>query len=402
MAEGVTLSASITARLLKNKPVVLAILVLALAGLLATPGLVNAATGTNDLMFTPVEPCAAFDTRTEKGGTGEKTISGNPHYFDVDGESTDFSGQGGVSSGCGVPDGSGTEAEAEAVLLNLVALDAQGSGNLRIYAADESSPQGGVVVYKSGLNNSNAVVAKIADDQSNGDIAIDVNGDPLDIRGVVLGYYQNVTDNHWTKTQADNRFARDFHDHDIVQVDQSGGFTAVAASSTETIVSTTYSIDDECILAGDNHNLVVRVTGNVDENTDLDVDLFISIDGDERQISRQEHNGFEAESHDTGFALQELITRIDTNDDGTEDSDVGSGDHTIAFSMRNDDSDDSTSIGNVVMTIEHQGWTCDPIILLGAQSDSENEAETSNAPDGSERNNEIVQHNEADSADSTE
>ncbi len=101
--------------------------------------------------------------------------------------------QGGVD--CGVPAG------AKAVLINVVAIQADTIGNLRAFATGDSG-SGGIVNYSPvtpGMNSSNAVVIPL----SAADLLAGVLGGQLDIqancggctgntvhaRGVILGYF---------------------------------------------------------------------------------------------------------------------------------------------------------------------------------------------------------------------
>jgi hypothetical protein len=76
-----------------------------------------------DLVYTPVNPCRIIDTRVA-GGALTGGTPGPTRQFKVAG-SAGFDAQGGNVSGCGVPIG------ATAVLVNFVAVNAQGAGTMR-------------------------------------------------------------------------------------------------------------------------------------------------------------------------------------------------------------------------------------------------------------------------------
>lgn len=138
--------------------------------------------------YFPVTPCAAFDSRGTQGAgagfvgpyvdeeTRTYTVAG---AFSVD--------QGGGNTDCGVPVG------ADAVLLNLVAINPTLEGNLRV-AATGTVATGGVVNFASltpKMNNSNAVIVPISalgqlDVTANLGLVTGVPG--VEVRGVVLGY----------------------------------------------------------------------------------------------------------------------------------------------------------------------------------------------------------------------
>ncbi len=103
-------------------------------------------------------------------------------------------GQGG--DGCTAPP---ANSEVTAVLINLVALNAVTSGNLRI-SAEGVVAAGGVVVFDTRSTlNSNAVVSDVTlDGSGNGFVDVKVGAgsvpDAVDVRGVVLGYFVRATD----------------------------------------------------------------------------------------------------------------------------------------------------------------------------------------------------------------
>jgi hypothetical protein len=152
--------------------------------------------------YTPVNPCAAFDSRDTLGSDPDnvptgifagKRLAGDANVATPLGTTTyNVTGaipaaQGG-ESGCGVPEG------ASAVLINLVAIQSEAGGNFRAYATG-SSPTGGVLNFKNlspALNNSNAVVVPLS---AIGDMDVFVNaptkfGFPtVHARGIIVGYY---------------------------------------------------------------------------------------------------------------------------------------------------------------------------------------------------------------------
>lgn len=152
-------------------------------------------------MYTPVNPCAAFDSRETVPGdsnvpTGSfagRQLGGDATSGPTPGTTTDNmtgtipAAQGGELD-CGVPEG------VSAVLVNLVAIQADDIGNFRAYATG-GSPTGGVLNFNSlspPLNNANAVLGSV---NGAGDIDLFVNA-PFNVgvatthaRGIILGYY---------------------------------------------------------------------------------------------------------------------------------------------------------------------------------------------------------------------
>lgn len=144
-----------------------AIVVALVSTMLATLASAQSSQAQDDLAFTPIAPCAIFDTRTGLGGASGVRTAGSITSFQVAGTST-----------CSdVPVGATIE-------LNLVAVSPQSNGNLKV-AASGTSPGGGVVNFATGENNSNAVPVETA----NSRIDVHVNSGSTHIRGVLLGYY---------------------------------------------------------------------------------------------------------------------------------------------------------------------------------------------------------------------
>lgn len=149
-------------------------------------GYLDTATGDD---YSPVTPCAAFDTRAGQnpsGGFAGQRVAGQATTYTVTGVIP--AAQGGNGGDCGVPAG------ASAVLVNLVAVQANTNGNFRAYATG-STPTGGILNFASlapSMNNSNAVVVPI-DMLGQLDLFVNApsnNGAPtVHARGVILGFY---------------------------------------------------------------------------------------------------------------------------------------------------------------------------------------------------------------------
>jgi hypothetical protein len=163
--------------------------VLTLAFGVLPPGVAQAATG-DPLVFHELTPCAVFDTRPSQGGTGA-LAGGESRTFHVVGSTSDFAGQGGTAGGCGIPGFDGTTPQTEMVYLNLVAVDPAAGGNLKIWATDDTEPQGGVVNYQKltpNLNTSNSIIVGVRQDTEGSDITVKANVSSTHVRGVALGY----------------------------------------------------------------------------------------------------------------------------------------------------------------------------------------------------------------------
>lgn len=160
------------------------------------------------LQYTPVTPCAFFDTRTNNGRLAAGVFAGKRKHGEIHTTTYKVTGaaitvdQGGIvpSVGdptvgtCGVPDG------ASAVLINLEAVNAVQEGNYWVAAASTTAgaaTAGGVLNFNNvtpKMNNANAVVVPVS---PSGEIDLEVNAGSFtpvgteinEARGVVLGYF---------------------------------------------------------------------------------------------------------------------------------------------------------------------------------------------------------------------
>jgi hypothetical protein len=96
----------------------------------------------SDLLFVPVTPCRVIDTRLN-GGT--KFNPGEVRSYRIAG-TAGFEAQGGKAGGCGIPLGA-TSPQAAAVMINFVAVQPAGSGNLRAWPFGQEVPVAAVITY---------------------------------------------------------------------------------------------------------------------------------------------------------------------------------------------------------------------------------------------------------------
>lgn len=138
-------------------------------------------------VFVSSSPCVVFDTRSSTTGK----MSGNEaRTFHVVGDTSDFADQGGLS-GC-VPGFEDGVPSVTAVLINLVAIDPDGVGNLKAWATDVPETGGGVVNYQAltpNLNNSNAFVLEVRQDSEGNDIVVRANNSGVHVRGIIQGWF---------------------------------------------------------------------------------------------------------------------------------------------------------------------------------------------------------------------
>jgi subtilisin len=98
------------------------------------------------LAFVPTTPCAVFDTRSASGALAGPAAGGSTSTFTVLGAIPTGQGAGACQAG---------PAQATALMLNLVAINATTAGNLRAAPAGVA-PRGGVLNYRQGENIANA------------------------------------------------------------------------------------------------------------------------------------------------------------------------------------------------------------------------------------------------------
>jgi len=141
-----------------------------------------------DLVYTPVTPCRIIDTRVM--GAGGPIVPMVPRDFLVSG-TVNFPAQGGTAGGCAVPEG------ATGAMLNLVAVNPSGAGDLRAWAFGQPVPGASIINYAAGagLNIANGVAVPLCDPATSGctfDVSVqaDVSGTQLVVD--VLGFMQST------------------------------------------------------------------------------------------------------------------------------------------------------------------------------------------------------------------
>jgi hypothetical protein len=103
-----------------------------------------------ELVFTPITPCRIADTRLVGGPIAGGMSRGFEAYT-----STDFTGQGGDATNCGIP------ADVAAVSINLAATNVPRLGNFIVYASDVARPNASALNYQAGGDSSNEVNVKL-------------------------------------------------------------------------------------------------------------------------------------------------------------------------------------------------------------------------------------------------
>jgi len=139
-----------------------------------------------DLVYTPVTPCRIIDTRSAGGPIGGNT----QRDFLVSG-TANFPAQGGTAGGCGIPEG------ATGAMLNFVAVEPAGPGDLRAWPFGQPVPGASIINYAAvaGLNIANGVAVPLCNQATAActfDVSVqaDVNGTQLVVD--VLGFLQST------------------------------------------------------------------------------------------------------------------------------------------------------------------------------------------------------------------
>jgi hypothetical protein len=155
---------------------------LALAAGLGSAGLA----GAQDLAYRAVTPCRLIDTRVP----ASPLAPGVPRDFKVSG--TGLQSQGGEAAGCGVPLGAAT-----AAMINFVAVNAAGPGNLRAWAFAQPPlppPNASILNYAtvSGLNIANAVAVPLCDSSTGtctSEIRVQADSSGTHLVADIVGYF---------------------------------------------------------------------------------------------------------------------------------------------------------------------------------------------------------------------
>ncbi len=146
---------------------------------------------TSDLVYTPVTPCRAFDSRASAGGPGPIPANSQRNVF-VAG-TAGFPAQGGLAGGCGVPVG------ATSAIINFVVVSPAGPGDIRAWAVaspQPSAPLAAIINYGlvTGLSAiANGVAVPLCNPSATsctlGDLRLQADTSATNILGDVVGYF---------------------------------------------------------------------------------------------------------------------------------------------------------------------------------------------------------------------
>ena len=139
-----------------------------------------------DLLYTPVTPCRIMDTRL----AGGPIAGGTTRDLQVTG--ADLSSQGGSAAGCGIPAGAAT-----AAVINFVAVNPAGPGDLRITPFGTPMPTASILNYAAvtGLNIANGPTVAICNPAvatCTSDFTIQADGGATQVVADVQGYFRKL------------------------------------------------------------------------------------------------------------------------------------------------------------------------------------------------------------------
>lgn len=143
----------------------------------------------SDLLFVPLDPCRIIDTRLSTAGKMQPNVVRD---FKVVG-TTGFESQGGKAGGCGVPSGA-TQPLAAAVMVNLVAIDAEGGGNMRAWEFNQPMPNASSINYQrlspNPMNIANGLIVPVTGISTlNFDLSVMASFSRVHLVADVAGYF---------------------------------------------------------------------------------------------------------------------------------------------------------------------------------------------------------------------
>jgi hypothetical protein len=149
-----------------------------------------------NLIYTSIQPCRVFDTRSSTGG---KLVHGVTQTFNVVGNTTGvyFTNQGGHNGGCGIPGfDSSVLPQVQAVVFNFVAVGSAGPGDILGWPSDQAPPNSSIINYANSaslgfLNIANGIVVPVRQDSQGGDISLRAQVSDTDALADVVGYFSS-------------------------------------------------------------------------------------------------------------------------------------------------------------------------------------------------------------------
>src|SRR5262245_39142421 len=165
---------------------VLVIVSVSVLGWITTANTATLGNSAVDLVYSPVTPCRIIDTRVMGGAILPALL----RDFVVAG-TQDFEAQGGTVGGCGIPD------TATAAMLNFIAVNATGPGDLRVWPFGQPVPLASVINYAAvpGLNIANGAVVSLCDPATTAcpfDMRVQADANATHLVVDVMGFFQST------------------------------------------------------------------------------------------------------------------------------------------------------------------------------------------------------------------
>ncbi len=177
---------------LRPLPSLIALIALIAATLTAAPAPADAQVLGTSLTYNTVQPCRIFDSRPSSGGTGP-IGRGQVRTLNVVGSaSADFTRQGGHPGGCSIPGFLDGRPQAQAVVVNFIAVAPDAPGDLRAWPSDQAPPDASVLNYSNGvpnLNIANSIVIPLRRDRQGDDISVAADSAGTHLIADVVGYF---------------------------------------------------------------------------------------------------------------------------------------------------------------------------------------------------------------------
>jgi len=144
------------------------------------------------LLFNTVQPCRVADTRSAVAGI---LVSGVSRTFNIVGATTNYSSQGGVVGGCGIPGFVAGVPQVAAVAINIVATDPVAEGFLAAWPSDHGYPGVSTLNYQKllpSLSIANGVIVPVRQDAQGGDITLVAGVANTHVVMDIVGYFSKA------------------------------------------------------------------------------------------------------------------------------------------------------------------------------------------------------------------
>jgi hypothetical protein len=152
------------------------------------------------LLYVAVQPCRIVDTRI----AGGPLAANSSRTFNVVG-ATPYGSQGGNASGCGIPGFVAGRPQVQAAMLNVIAVNANGPGDLRAWPSDQGKPNASILNYANqgalaGLNIANGLAVPVRQDSQGSDITVQADASGTHVVIDIVGYFTKAARMYYATT----------------------------------------------------------------------------------------------------------------------------------------------------------------------------------------------------------